>query len=176
MHLSAWLDLLLIVLVVSAAAIDLAIRKIPNLLLLLTWCAALGLRLSGNAPIDDVTTALGGAAVGFAVFLPLYVLRGMAAGDVKLMATVGLFFGPAETFYACLVTWCVGGAMALGILLFTRRWSETYTNIRNLLMMFLYRIKPAPLGTPQARTSVGSMPYGVAIAITTLWLLAQRYP
>jgi hypothetical protein len=32
----------------------------------------------------------GGLAVGFATFLPLYMLRAMGAGDVKLMAAVGI--------------------------------------------------------------------------------------
>ena len=124
---TTWLDLLLLVLVVSAAVIDLAIRKIPNLLLLGGWLGALGLYGNVAMPGAAIGTALGGALIGFALFLPLYALRGMAAGDVKLMATVGLFLGP-----------------------------------------------PVP-GTVPARKSVGSMPYGLAIALSTLWLLAQRH-
>lgn len=174
MPIPTWLDLLLVILVVSAAVTDLAIRKIPNLFLLLAWCAALGLRLCDAAPASGIGTALGGALVGFALFLPLYVMRGMAAGDVKLMATVGLFLGPAATAQACILTWCVGGAMALVMILFTRRWSDAYANLRGLLRPTLLRIG-APTPTSMARPSVGSMPYGFAIALTTLWLLAQRH-
>ena len=174
MPIPTWLDLLLLILVVSTAITDLAIRKIPNLFLLLAWCAALGLRLCDTAPASGIGTALGGALVGFALFLPLYVMRGMAAGDVKLMATVGLFFGPATTAQACILTWCVGGAMALVMILFTRRWSDAYANLRSLLRPMLLRIE-APAPTSMARPSVGSMPYGFAIALTTLWLLAQRH-
>jgi prepilin peptidase CpaA len=175
MTIFAWLDLLLIVLVVSAAVTDLAIRKIPNLLLLVGWFAVLGLHLSGATPAGGMSSALGGAAIGFALFLPLYVLRGMAAGDVKLMATVGLFLGPAETVHACILAWCVGGVMGLLIIVFTRRWAAAYTNLRNLILPILLR-----MGTPtpeevKARQSVGSMPYGLAIALTTLWLLVQRH-
>ena len=170
MSIPVWLDLLLIVLVVSAAITDLAIRKIPNLLLLAGWCAALGLRLADTAPANGVGSALGGAAVGFAMFLPLYALRGMAAGDVKLMATVGLFLGPAGTLHACVLTWCLGGLMALVMILFSRRWSDAYANVRTLLLPLLYRLGPAAPGTPLARPSVGSMPYGLAIALATLWL------
>ncbi|MDB5746034.1 MAG: type leader peptidase family protein [Massilia sp.] len=171
----AWLDLLLLVLVVSAAIIDLAIRKIPNLLLLGGWLGALGLYCSATAPGAAIGTALGGALIGFALFLPLYVLRGMAAGDVKLMATVGLFLGPAETLYACILTWCLGGVMALVIILFTGRWSAAYANMRELLLPLLLRLGPPAPGTVPARQSVGSMPYGLAIALSTLWLLAQRH-
>ena len=174
MPIATWLDLLLLVLVVSAAVIDLAIRKIPNLLLLGGWLGACGLYFSAAAPLAVIGPALGGALIGFAMFLPLYAVRGMAAGDVKLMATVGLFLGPSQTIYACILTWCLGGAMALVIILFTRRWSAAYANLREMLLPILLRLGPLPGGAP-VRKSVGSMPYGLAIALSTLWLLAQRH-
>jgi len=170
-----WLDLSLLVLVVSAAVIDLAIRKIPNLLLLGGWCAALAIHALAAAPATAIGQALGGAAIGFALFLPLYAVRGMAAGDVKLMATVGLFLGPYQTLYACILTWCIGGVMALVIILFTRRWSAAYANLRALLLPLLLRMGPPEPGSAPARSSVGSMPYGLAIALSTLWMLAQRH-
>lgn len=175
MPVSTWLDLMLLVLVVSAAVIDLAIRKIPNLLLLGGWCAALVIHGYSAVPGTAIGQALGGAAIGFALFLPLYVVRGMAAGDVKLMATVGLFLGPLQTLHACILTWCVGGMMALSIILFTRRWSAAYSNMRDLLLPLLLRLGPPAPGTIPVRASVGSMPYGLAIALSTLWLLAQRH-
>jgi prepilin peptidase CpaA len=174
MPIPLWLDLFLTILVVSAAVTDLAIRKIPNLFLLLAWCAAIGLRLADTAPIPGIGNSLGGALVGFAFFLPFYVVRGMAAGDVKLMSTVGLFLGPAETAQACILTWCAGGVMALVMILFTRRWSDAYANLRSLLLPML-RIGPTVQAASLVRPSAGSMPYGLAIAVTTLWLLAQRH-
>jgi len=175
MPIATWLDLLLLVLVVSAAVIDLAIRKIPNRLLLGGWCAALVLHCYAAAPATAIGQALGGAAVGFAMFLPLYALRGMAAGDVKLMATVGLFLGPSETFHACILAWCAGGLMALAVLLATGRWRIAYTNMRNLLLPLLLRMAPITPDDASARPSAGSMPYGLAIALSTLWLLVQRH-
>ncbi|MEN3277732.1 MAG: prepilin peptidase CpaA [Massilia sp.] len=175
MPVAVWLDLLLLVLVVSAAIIDLAIRKIPNLLLLGGWVGSLGLYCSAAAPGAALGAALGGAFIGFALFLPLYLVRGMAAGDVKLMATVGLFLGPSQTVHACILSWCVGGLMGLVIILYTRRWSAACTNLRALLLPVLLRLGPPAPGTAHAKKSVGSMPYGLAIALSTLWLLAQRH-
>lgn len=169
MPIPTWLDLILITLVVSAGVTDLTIRKIPNLFLLLAWCAVLGLRMIDSAPASSIGHAFGGALVGFVLFLPLYMVRGMAAGDVKLMATVGLFLGPSTTAQACILTWCVGGVMALAIILFKRRWSDAYLNMRSLLRTGSQA--PNQLTQP----SVGAMPYGFAIALTTLWLLAQRH-
>ncbi|MET0582687.1 MAG: prepilin peptidase [Pseudoxanthomonas sp.] len=171
MTLQLQLDLVLLLVVVVAAITDLAIRKIPNKLLLAAACAVLALHLLHPTP-SGLSSALGGAAIGFALFLPLYVVRGMAAGDVKMMATVGLVLGPSGTVYACVMTWCVGGVMALVIILFTRRWSAAYTNLRNLVLPLLLRLGP---GTAPLHESVGSMPYGLAIALSTLWLLAQRH-
>ena len=174
MPIPAWLDLVLVILVVGSAITDLAIRKIPNLFLLLAWCAVAGLHLADTAPVPALGNAMGGALVGFAFFLPLYVVRGMAAGDVKLMATVGLFLGPANTAQACILTWCVGGVMALVMILFTRRWADAFANLRSLLGPML-RIGPTVQAASLVRPSVGSMPYGLAIAVATLWLLAQRH-
>ena len=170
MTLQLQLDFVLLLVVVAAAITDLAIRKIPNKLLLAGMSAVLALHLI-HPTSAGLPSALGGAAIGFAFFLPLYAVRGMAAGDVKMMATVGLFLGPSETVQACVLTWCLGGLMALLIILFTRRWSAAYTNLRNLLLPVLLRLGP---GTAP-RESVGSMPYGFAIALATLWLLAQRH-
>ena len=175
MPIESWLDLALLVLVVAAAINDLAVRKIPNKLLLAGCIAALGLYLCGPTPAADLRAALGGAVIGFGLFLPLYVLRGMAAGDVKMMAAVGFFLGPAETLHACILAWCIGGLMALVILLVTGRWRIAYTNIRNILLPLLLRMGPAAPGSDTARPSAGSMPYGLAIALSTIWLLAQRH-
>jgi len=185
MPVQTWLDLMLLVLAVGAAITDLAIRKIPNLLLLAAWCGVFGLHLSGLTPAGSAAAALGGAAVGFALFIPLYALRGMAAGDVKLMATVGLFFGPGQTVHACILAWCAGGVMALAIILATGRWQLAWAALRKLLVPLLplpllvwlqTGTKPGP-GTEQAAPrSAGSMPYGLAIGFSALWLLAQRYP
>jgi len=180
MPVQTWLDLMLLVLVVSAAITDLAFRKIPNLLLLAAWCGVFGLHLSGATPAGSAAAALGGAATGFAMFIPLYALRGMAAGDVKLMATVGLFFGAGQTAYACILAWCFGGVMALAIILATGRWQLAWAGVRRLCTALLPVPLLAWLGVGPAPQQVegqsaGSMPYGLAIALSALWLLARRY-
>ncbi|MDN4057032.1 prepilin peptidase [Massilia sp. YIM B02769] len=180
MPVQTWLDLMLLVLVVSAAITDLAFRKIPNLLLLAAWCGVFGLHLAGATPAGSAATALGGAATGFALFIPLYALRGMAAGDVKLMATVGLFFGAGQTVHACILAWCLGGVMALAMILVTGRWQLAWAGLRKLFVALLPLPLLAWLGVgpaPQAPAgqSAGSIPYGLAIALGALWLLARRH-
>jgi prepilin peptidase CpaA len=47
------------------------------------------------------------------MLLPLYVIQGTGAGDVKLMAAVGAFVGPIDAGFAMLLTFLAGGVFAL---------------------------------------------------------------
>ena len=166
-----WLHLALVPILLLASAFDLAQRRIPNRLLALALLAALPLHLASGAPASVLTMGLAGLGVGLLMFLPLYLLGGMAAGDVKLMATVGAFVGPALVFQASLATYCAGGLLALVIVLARRRGREALANTSALLRPLLSR-KPGAPGTPRPpAASVGGMPYAVAITAGTLFVL-----
>lgn len=153
---------LLLLFVALAAATDLARRKIPNLLVLIGLGAALAISLPRGAGL----VWLAGALTGFLLFLPLYLVRGMAAGDVKLMAMVGAFAGPALALQIAFATCLIGGAMALGIVLYRGRLGDAIANVCGLLGPWL-----PELAAPAPGPSVGGMPYGVAIALGTLLLV-----
>ena len=51
--------------------------------------------------------------IGFLSLLPLYILGGMAAGDLKLMAMCGSFIGLPSTLIAVLLSLIFGGFYAL---------------------------------------------------------------
>jgi prepilin peptidase CpaA len=165
------LELALLALVAGAAVSDLATRRIPNKLLLLALLAAIPLQSAAGA----VVPALLGLATGLLLFLPLYLLRGMAAGDVKLMATVGAFAGPAATFQIAILAWCAGGAMALVLLACRGRLRAALANLRSLLRPLLMRAAGMPALAEPAGPSVGSMPYGLAIALGTIGFLWWRH-
>jgi prepilin peptidase CpaA len=170
------LDLLLMLMVVLAAANDLLTRRIPNLLLLAGSCGALALHLCAPSPAAALLGAFGGAATGLLVFLPLYCLRGMAAGDVKLMAAAGCFSAPLEVLHLALLSVCAGGVMALAMVIARGRLGAAATNVKSLLRPLLMRLAGVPLAPePMAGPSVGSIPYGLAIASGTLLLMAQRH-
>ena len=70
---------------------DLRRHRIPNTLVL----TGMALGLAGQMVVGGVAgliNGVSGMAVGFGLFLLLYVVGGMAAGDVKQMAMVGAFF------------------------------------------------------------------------------------
>ena len=170
------LDLLLMLMVVLAATNDLLTRRIPNMLLLAGALGAVTLHFCSNSPADSLLRALGGGATGLLVFLPLYCVRGMAAGDVKLMAAAGLFSTPMEVLHLAVLTVCIGGVMALIVVVAQGRLGAAVGNVSFLLRSLWMRLAGVPLApAPMPAPSVGVIPYGLAIASGTLLMLAQRH-
>ena len=101
--------------VVGSAAVveDLARRRISNW----TWGVALACGMIWHVSRSGWRGALSagaGALVGFTVFLVFYLLKGMGAGDLKLMAGFGSLLGPSAIFRAAWIAAVVGGLIALG--------------------------------------------------------------
>ena len=172
MIVAPYLDTLLLLLVAAAAINDLSSRRIPNRLLLGGLAGALVLHAVSPNPGEALLACLGGAITGLLIFVPFYLVRGMAAGDVKMMATVGAFTGPAAALHIAVLAWCAGGAMALGIIIYRGRVRLALANLWGILKPALLRLPPLPTAP---RESAGSMPYGVAIAAGTIYLLVGRY-
>jgi prepilin peptidase CpaA len=97
----------------------------------------------------------------------------MAAGDVKLMAVVGAFAGPAEAFEIAMLTWCAGGVMALVMVLARGRMRLAIGNIGRMLAGIM--TPGVGLLAPAQEKSAGAMPYGLAIAIGTVAVVARHY-
>ena len=67
---------------------DLRTRRIPNALTLPAAALALVFHLVSGG-WSAAGTSLGGWLLGAALFFPMFALRGMGAGDVKLFAAAG---------------------------------------------------------------------------------------
>ena len=110
------LSLVVVVLVVVAAVTDLQTHKIPNKLTF----PAMGIGVIGHGVIQGwagVAFSLEGLGLGFLLLFGFYLMGGMAAGDVKLMAAVGSFLGPINVFLVFLMTALLGGLYALGMMI-----------------------------------------------------------
>ena len=171
------IEVILICLVAQAALTDLAVRKIPNVLVLSGLLLALILHVLGGQHWAPLNLWLAGALTGFFLFLPLYLLRGMAAGDVKLMAMVGGFTGPLAALQIATLSYLIGGAMALLLLLLSGRWRDSWRNMAQLCKpLFLCMLGVPVAMEPRAPgASVGGIPYGVAIALGTLVVVAWTH-
>jgi len=103
---------MLAVVLVLAAAWDIKTHRIPN------WLSLSGVLLGlahhawqGGGP--GLLYALAGVSVAGLALLP-YAVRGLGAGDVKLLGAVGAWMGPQFLLWAMLGTILSGGLLALG--------------------------------------------------------------
>lgn len=106
------LEIPLLAVVCVAGFSDIRTRRIPNRVVL----AGLLLGLAGNAMLyrwAGLASAGLGMGLALLVYFPLYMLRGMGAGDVKLMAAVGAIAGPANWVAVLVLTGLLGGVCAL---------------------------------------------------------------
>lgn len=175
---------LLVVLLMLAAFIDLRTFRIPNWLTYggaaigLALGAAVQWRLLGPAwALDGFLWSLGGLAAGLALMLPMYALRVMGAGDVKLMAMAGAFLGLGQIVPAVLCVFLAGGVLAVGYAVWRRALGRMTFNVADIVqsMAFAAMSGHRPAGAMGARPSVGSLPYGVSICGGTVaWLMVKH--
>ena len=107
---------------------DLRSHRIPNALNLAGLVAALLLQ-TFTFGLHGLMASLLGACVGLVCFAPLYVLKGMGAGDVKLLGAVGAVLGPLGAFYAAAASLMAGG---LGAILYVT-WCAARASISHLV-------------------------------------------
>ena len=166
------LKAVLICTVLAAGVFDLRYRRIPNWLNL----SAITLGLAVNVLLFELhgfVLALLGLGCSLLVYVPLYLVRGMGAGDVKLMAAVGAIVGPTNWLCIFLITAVLGGVVSLLYVVFRRRLHETLLNL-TLVVSELARIRlPA---AREARLDVRHgealrVPHGAVIALGAMTFL-----
>ena len=158
-----------------AALTDMRSRRIPN------WLCATGVLLgfAVNTYLTGwagLTSAGMGFGVALLIYVPLFALRAMGGGDVKLMAAVGALAGPTDWFTIFILASALGGAFALGLLFLKSRLSYTFSNIWHILCN-LARLRAPYADRPDldvGHSGALTMPHGVAIAAGTFVFLFAR--
>jgi len=154
---------------IFAAVIDGYKLKVPNWL---TFPLIIGGWIYSTACFGWVGLgwSLVGTAVGLGLLLPAYAIGGMGAGDVKLLAGVGAWVWATITFYAFCVSAVVGGAIAVGMVLYRRKWQHHRLQFLAILSEILIVRDPSRLSTMAAerKSSMMLLPYGIPIAIGTI--------
>lgn len=154
---------------VEAAFIDGRCLRVPNWLTIHFavggWAFAYW---TGGAPL--LGWSLCGSAVGLISLLPLYSIGGMGAGDVKLMAGVGAWIGPAFTIWAFVSTAVVGGVIGLAMMAISGELGRHLALTREIGREVMVVRNPALLSEIAARRKPSMMllPYGIPIAIGTI--------
>jgi prepilin peptidase CpaA len=145
--------------VLIATVVDMRTRRIPNSLTGTMAVVGIGLAAAGLSGLSIGASVLG-LVVGLLLMLPGHVLGATGAGDVKLMAAVGTFVGPALAVKAFLFTAIAGGLLAVVVSIHRRRLSATLAATARMIAVpgdVRAEIKAA---TPSSRFA-----YGAAIAI-----------
>jgi prepilin peptidase CpaA len=158
-------------LVIVTASTDIVSRRIPNPIIVAGLVAALLVQGWLHGPLAGSVTWLAGALTGFALLLPFYLVRGMAAGDVKLLMMVGAWVGASMAFRIALATFVIGGIWSLAAAARRGRVGHLFTNLQCLMTSATQPGPGSTAGGPAPLESVGSLPYGVAIAAGTLGVL-----
>jgi prepilin peptidase CpaA len=157
------LALALVVPTGMAAVVDEQERRIPNRVVL--WGAAGALCLRALLPDAAVSAGLWGLLLGFGLMWPLYAFRAMGAGDVKLMAMVGAFVGPAGVVAVTLLSCLAGGVLALGVAARGGHTARLCANVRGMVWGGALNAAVGVREVPAPGQSVGNLPYAVAMAL-----------
>ena len=170
-----WLPFIVLSLLLAGAVWqDVRSRRIPNQLVLVGLVLAFSLQLvlpAGDglfvAPFGSIGLlwSLAGFGTGLALLLPMYALRALGAGDVKLLAMIGAFVGPGAVIGIAACTLLAGGVLALVVSMYLGTLKRMLGNSLHLVTHSVFGAlngQSAAIEAPAAPS--GKLPYAIAIA------------
>ena len=145
-------------------------RRIPNWLTLPALLFGIGVHVAA-AGWPGAKDALAGAGLGLGLLLPFVLVRGLGAGDWKLMGALGALTGRERLVMVLLLSMLIAGLMAVVEMVRRRRVKQTLSNTLKLVGV------AATFGRGGAckeitldNSELMTLPFGVAAAIATLML------
>lgn len=165
------IDLFLLVILLICVITDVRSRKIYNKVIYPALLIGFLFHFAVSG-WEGISHSFIGFLIGFALLLIPYMMRGMGAGDVKLLALVGALKGGAFVFDSFIYMALVGGVMSVFILLVRSgalQWA--------VYSLPGFRNRKAYNFLSLGHALKVKFPYGVAIAAGTVFaLLAERVP
>jgi prepilin peptidase CpaA len=186
MRVTTFNTVILIFLLIFSVYFDLKERRIPNTLTVpvILW-AILSFTLDNG--FNGFIFSFSGLILGFAVFFIPFIIGGMGAGDVKLMAAIGSLTGWVFTLKSTLLIGISGGLIVILYTIYKGELLEVLRNIIGLaikpIVSFLYRMTGnqkilkvyEQIIVKETMIFKTYIPYGVAIAIGTFMMLIVNY-
>jgi prepilin peptidase CpaA len=155
----------------TASAFDVRTRRIPNWLTFGATAGALAYGLFSSG-LPGLGLSVAGWMTGAALFIPFFVLGGMGAGDVKLLAALAAWLGPSESVWLAVFAGIAGGVLGVGLAL-ARGYIRTAAS--NLFLMLMHwrtnGLSPVP-GMTLKDSAAPRLAYAIPItigALCTLW-------
>lgn len=161
-----------------AAVVDTRVHRIPNLLSLSLIIIGFSLQAVYVGQSGLVSATLG-LLVGFAMLLPFYAVKGMGAGDVKLMMAVGTFLGPVDVAIAVGFTLLCGSVVGLMILAWKKGAGSWFKRYWLMMRTTFHTLRPLYIPPAANEIAATRFPYAAAIAAGTvlaLWWQLQLEP
>jgi len=161
--------------ILLASWIDYAQRRVPN------WLNAslivLGFAVQGCFHgWSGMATGFWGLVTGFGLLIVPWMMHGMGAGDVKLMAAIGVWIGPLLTFYSFALGAVIGGVAAVIMIVSTGRLHMACANMSLILSKCTNpRLMFDEYGSAKSfGTTSQLLPYGVPLTAGTLIVLGAK--
>jgi len=165
----------LITVLLIATWTDIRQQRIPNLASI--GGALLGLAL--NAVVlgwGGVLSGFYGLGLGLLVFLPLYAVGGMGAGDVKLLAMIGAFLGPVPMLLTAAVSLVVSIPLALIYAAVRGQFTFNLGRYSMMLKTFCRTLTVAYIPPAEGDVMAMRFPYALALLVGTLIALLVLSP
>ena len=164
--------ILLALLIVIALYQDLKKGKIPNKLTYSAMLVGLGYHLIING-LSGLVFSLAGITVGFVVFILLYLIGAVGAGDVKLFAAIGSLTGIEFVLYCSMYSIIYAGIIGLIIIIVKREFFTRISNILRYLTDLILFLRVTNIKSLKNKESL-TFPfmYAVLPAVITTWYLS----
>ena len=177
-----FMHFILMAILASSVYYDSTQRKIPNritipaILIGVIWSTV-------NSGLEGFLFSVFGFLIGFAVFLVPYILGGIGAGDVKLMAAIGSLMGWRFTLASALATAIAGGVVVIMYMLIKGGINKVFVDAFGLLikplLKFIYMVtgnkwfleKQEYFVRKKSEKENEYIPYAMAIATGTISVL-----
>jgi prepilin peptidase CpaA len=158
---------LAIVIGLLAGWIDWRSHRIPNWLTVSGFFAGIALNTI-FFHWGGTKQSLLGAAMALGILLPVVLLRGLGAGDWKLMGALGAIVGSSQILDLLMATILFAGLIAIVQIVLKKRVFVTLRNMWELVRgYFIFGLKPnAEISLDNKAAS--TLPFGVAAAVATV--------
>ncbi|PLS06995.1 prepilin peptidase [Neobacillus cucumis] len=156
--------IVLVTILIVSLYTDIKSRRILNIITLPTIIIAFVFH-TYTFGLSGLVFSSKGFLTGVGLLIIPFILGGLGAGDVKLMAAIGALMGTSFVFYSFIYTAIIGGMIGVFIILKTKGFRNSIKSL--LINIALFRSNQGSLSISKVSEGKISFPYGIAIVLGT---------